>query len=616
MRPAAIINITLTTGLAGAVVLMAVNRDSFSVEALESYLGAMGPWGILLFFITYVAATVLMAPGTIFALAGGVLFGPYLGTFVNLFAATTGAALAFLIARYLASDWVIKKAGRRLAKIIEGVEQEGWRFVTLVRLVPLFPFNLTNYALGLTRLNFFHYVAASFICMLPGAAAYTYLGYAGREAMAGAEGAIQKGLLGLGLVAALIFLPRLIKRLRPGDKKTDGEADQAKSLQPAQPKKAFVRKLMPVSKQRSLAGKYTLWVQVLSLAAFCLAFLGWLNEVNLFWWDTPIWLNRYTEYVIILMFGLWRISAERNPYTRKRLMVLVSCVTVLWWLIPWAFPFFEPYTGFLGTQPVFPALHTPGTVTFFLVLGAVFLFGRRVICGWNCPCVGIRETVGFPFRHVTPRGKWAWRLRHTKWIFFVLYIVAGAAVILPLNSWTVTFLGIFGMLVVLPYFASMLLSPIIGNRGYCRYLCPYGATFGALNRIGFFRIDFDPKTCNDCGLCSQVCDMGIPVLAQGRAKNKIDVADCMGCGRCVTECAKDSLAFVDVRTAINPTIMLSRTRLREWAEEKTTLKDWRPWAFASLMVLALASGWGISAAVGGPTELPTNIWTAALCLVH
>ena len=104
-----------------------------------------------------------MAPGTIFALAGGVLFGPYLGTFVNLFAATTGAALAFLIARYLASDWVIKKAGRRLAKIIEGVEQEGWRFVTLVRLVPLFPFNLTNYALGLTRLNFFHYVAASFI---------------------------------------------------------------------------------------------------------------------------------------------------------------------------------------------------------------------------------------------------------------------------------------------------------------------------------------------------------------------------------------------------------------------------------------------------------------------
>lgn len=381
-------------------------------------------------------------------------------------------------------------------------------------------------------------------------------------------------------------------------------------------RKPFVRKRLRAGRQLSLAGRYAPWVQLLSLCAFSLAFLGWFNESYLFWWDTPIWLNRYTEYVIILLFGVWRIRAEHNPYTRKRLMVLVSVVTVVWWLIPWAFPFFEPYVGFLGAQPVFPSLHTPGTITFFLVLAAVLLFGRRVICGWGCPCVGIRETVGFPFRHVTPRGKWAWRLRYSKWIFFVLYIFAGAAVILPLNSWSATFLGIFAMLVVLPYFASMLLSPVMGNRGYCRYLCPFGATFGVLNKVGFFRIDFDQETCNDCDVCSHVCDMGIPVLALGRANSKIDVADCMGCGRCVSECTKNSLAFVDVRSTLNPAVVRSRDRLRTWALEKTTVKRWPGWAFAVLLALALVGGWRMSEAVGGPAELSTNIWTAALCLVH
>jgi len=98
--------------------------------------------------------------------------------------------------------------------LVEGVEAEGWRFVAFVRLVPLFPYNLLNYALGLTRIRLFHYMVTSYICMLPGAIAYTYLGYAGRNAVAGGEGMIKKALLGLGLLALVAFLPRLIKRLR------------------------------------------------------------------------------------------------------------------------------------------------------------------------------------------------------------------------------------------------------------------------------------------------------------------------------------------------------------------------------------------------------------------
>ena len=377
----------------------------------------------------------------------------------------------------------------------------------------------------------------------------------------------------------------------------------------------FKTKALPASKQRSLAGRYSLPVQLLSMAAFTLAFAGWVNETWLFLWNNPIWLNRYTEYAIILAFGVWRIGAEHNPYTRKRLIVLVTCVTVLWWLIPWLFPFFEPYVGHLGAQPVFPSLHTPGTLTFFLVLAAVFLFGRRVICGWNCPCVAIRESVGFPFRHVTPRGKWAWRLRHTKWLFFAGYAGAFAVLMFPPNAWSATYVGFFGLAVILPYFASMLLSPVIGNRGYCRYLCPYGATFGALNRIGLYRIDFDGETCNDCGVCTQVCDMGIPVLELGRRKGKIDVADCMGCGRCVSECTKGSLAFRDVRSVFGPAAVRRDYRhLRNWAAQIGTAPRVQAVVFAGLLVAALTLSWWMSQAVGG--ERAASVVRASLCLAH
>jgi len=116
----------------------------------------------------------------------------------------------------LASDWVAQRAGGRTRQLVEGVEKEGWRFVAFVRLVPLLPFNLLNYALGLTRLKFSHYLLATYVFMLPGAIAYTYLGYAGREAVAGGEGLIRKALLALALLAVVAFLPRLIGRLRGG----------------------------------------------------------------------------------------------------------------------------------------------------------------------------------------------------------------------------------------------------------------------------------------------------------------------------------------------------------------------------------------------------------------
>jgi uncharacterized membrane protein YdjX (TVP38/TMEM64 family)/rhodanese-related sulfurtransferase len=193
-----------------------IYRDQFDAAALEQWVQNAGLAGPLVFMLIYAIGTVFFLPGSVLTLAGGALFGPVMGTFYNLTGATVGAVLAFLVARYLASEWVEQKTGGRLKQLKQGVEGEGWRFVAFVRLVPLFPFNLLNYALGLTRIRLSHYLIATYLFMLPGAIAYTYLGYAGREAVAGSEGLIQKALLALALLAVVAFLPRLIGRLRRG----------------------------------------------------------------------------------------------------------------------------------------------------------------------------------------------------------------------------------------------------------------------------------------------------------------------------------------------------------------------------------------------------------------
>ncbi len=214
MKRELLIRLTLLALLVGAVAWALLHRSDFDMAGVERWVRSYGLWAPVMFASLYVVATVLFVPGSVLTIVGGALFGPLWGTFYSLIGATTGATIAFLIARYLASDWVARKAGGRLKHLVDGVEAEGWRFVAFTRLVPLFPFNLLNYALGLTRIRLSHYVLASLICMLPGGLAYAYLGYAGREAAAGGEQAVKAGLVALGLLAAVAFLPRFIGRLR------------------------------------------------------------------------------------------------------------------------------------------------------------------------------------------------------------------------------------------------------------------------------------------------------------------------------------------------------------------------------------------------------------------
>jgi uncharacterized membrane protein YdjX (TVP38/TMEM64 family) len=185
-----------------------------SVAAIQERLDAAGRWAPAAFVALYAIASLLFVPGSLLSLAGGALFGPIWGVVINLAGATAGAVLAFLAARYIAGDAMTRRVGPRLRDVIAGVEAEGWRFVAVVRLVPLVPFNLLNYALGLTRIRLVPYAAATAVCMVPGAIAYTWAGHAGRDVAARGTEAWPQLVPALGALVAVALLPRLVRRVR------------------------------------------------------------------------------------------------------------------------------------------------------------------------------------------------------------------------------------------------------------------------------------------------------------------------------------------------------------------------------------------------------------------
>lgn len=181
----------------------------------------LGPWGPALFALLYVAATVLFLPGLILTLGGGAVFGLAKGVVTVWFAATLGATAAFLVGRYLARDAVARRlAGHpRFAAIDAAVGREGWKIVLLMRLSPVFPFNLLNYAFGLTRIALRHYVLASWIGMLPGTVMYVYVGSLAGDLATLGQGARSRttaewALYGLGFlatVAVTVYVTRIAR---------------------------------------------------------------------------------------------------------------------------------------------------------------------------------------------------------------------------------------------------------------------------------------------------------------------------------------------------------------------------------------------------------------------
>lgn len=212
-----IIKILITVGVVAAVYLMLRYygvTDEIRLEnvpKIKTWVASFGKIAPLIYIGLYLVSTVFFLPGSPVTVLAGFVFGPLWGVFYASVASIISVSIAFLIARYVARDlvesWV--KDNTQFRKIDEQVEEQGWRILMFTRLVPIFPFNLQNYAYGLTSIRFSTYVLVSALFMLPGTAVFVQLG----GAFVSGEGNIWKTLLYLGVAGVLMVLLSLIPKL-------------------------------------------------------------------------------------------------------------------------------------------------------------------------------------------------------------------------------------------------------------------------------------------------------------------------------------------------------------------------------------------------------------------
>lgn len=216
----ALLVVVLVGALAYAATRLPLDRRALDLVA---WIDEQGALGIAAFALVYVAATVLMLPGSLLTLGAGFVWGPLAGTAIVSPVSVAAACAAFVLGRTVARPWVARRvAGSpRFRAVDDAVSDSGFRVVFLLRLSPVFPFNLLNYALGLTRVRLRDFALASFVGMLPGTFLYVYLGSAvtnvaelvGDETREGAPG--QTILFYGGLVATVIVtvsITRLARR--------------------------------------------------------------------------------------------------------------------------------------------------------------------------------------------------------------------------------------------------------------------------------------------------------------------------------------------------------------------------------------------------------------------
>ncbi len=200
----AIIGGILTIRLTGATQYL----EQEKLRALIQGYHALAP---AIYIFLYTIAPALFLPGLPITIVGGILFGPFWGVVYTIIGSTIGACVAFLISRYLARDWITSKLNSpRWRHLDERAEQHGWKVVAFTRLIPIFPFNLLNYALGLTKIRFFEYAITTFICMLPACIALIVLSSSLLEVI---QGNISPTFIaGILMIVTLSLIPVLYKR--------------------------------------------------------------------------------------------------------------------------------------------------------------------------------------------------------------------------------------------------------------------------------------------------------------------------------------------------------------------------------------------------------------------
>jgi uncharacterized membrane protein YdjX (TVP38/TMEM64 family) len=213
--------LVVLVGVGILLFLLPVDLQLWLREVL-SWIAGRGAAGMIVFFLFYVVACILLLPGSLLTLAAGTIYGLERGIPLVSVSATAGATAAFLVARYLARGWVTQRLADhpRFQALDDAVAREGWKIVGLTRLSPLFPFSVLNYLYGLTGVSLRDYVLASWVGMLPGGVLYVYLGSLLRDVAELGSGSrartpFEWTLYGLGLlatVAVTTFVTRLARQ--------------------------------------------------------------------------------------------------------------------------------------------------------------------------------------------------------------------------------------------------------------------------------------------------------------------------------------------------------------------------------------------------------------------
>ena len=179
--------------------------EQTSTSGIKGYLG---------FILIYIVSTIMMLPGSPLTFTAGALFGFWKGLVIVSIGSTIGAGCAFLVSRYLARNFVKRKFlnNERFKSIDSGINEEGFKIVILARLSPVIPFFLLNYALGITKIHFSHFLTASWIGMIPGTMVYVLMGSMGSAMISGKKSLLEWVLLGTGIIAT-IFVTLLISRI-------------------------------------------------------------------------------------------------------------------------------------------------------------------------------------------------------------------------------------------------------------------------------------------------------------------------------------------------------------------------------------------------------------------
>ena len=219
------------------VIILLVSLDAHEeILRLLNWLDAQGIRGPLLFILVMMLVVVLLLPGVLFTAGAGFVFGVVKGTICVVVGTTLGAMLAFLIARHLfgdrATQFVLHHA--RLRLVSEALVTHGWKIVLLTRLVPFFPFKLSNYFFGLTRFGLKGFVAGTFIGIIPLSLHNVWLGSLAAdislEAIRHAERTpVEWALYVAGFLATVVlvvYLNYLARRALAGytEEDTEGEA--------------------------------------------------------------------------------------------------------------------------------------------------------------------------------------------------------------------------------------------------------------------------------------------------------------------------------------------------------------------------------------------------------